>query len=109
MKKLFAVLLVTLTLAGCGTLNTFNGAAINTSEQDYAGFRKNLQATDDMAFIGWNDAACNIKVGALARNATGNPLAVQAVLEACHVPGVAVIQAGSISMTIPTPAKAVGQ
>ncbi|MFL9904695.1 hypothetical protein PQR71_42320 [Paraburkholderia fungorum] len=91
-------------LAGCGSMNAYTGAAINAGESGYAGAKQNLKAIDDAKFIGWADIACTLPLGALQRNATGNPDAVKAVLTACPIPNLAVVSTsnGSISvMTLP--------
>jgi len=92
-------------LSGCGTINAYTGAAINAGESGYAGAKQNLKAIDDAKFIGWADVACTLPLGALQRNATGNPDAVKAVLTACPIPNLAVVSTtnGSISvMALPT-------
>jgi uncharacterized protein YceK len=92
-------------LSGCGTINAYTGAAINAGESGYAGAKQNLKAVDDAKFVGWTDIACTMPLGALQRNATGNPDAVKAVLTACPIPNLAVVSTtnGSISvMTLPT-------
>jgi hypothetical protein len=102
---LVASLGTALALSGCGAMNAYTGAAINAGESDYTGMKQNLQAADDAKFVGWTAIACTMPIGALQRNATGNPDAVQAVLTACPVAGLAVINTknGSISvMTMPT-------
>lgn len=94
-------------MTGCGALNTFTGAQLNSAEANYAGAKQNIKATDDMKLIAWSDAACAMNVGALQRNATGNPYAVNAVLTACPIPNVGVIKAQdgnvSVQFTTPTP------
>lgn len=92
-------------LAGCGALNTYTGAALNAGESNYAGAKQNIKSVDDMKFIVWADAACALPLGSLARNATGNPYAVNAALVACPVPNVGVIQAkdGQVTVQITTP------
>ena len=105
MKRLLFCSAIAASLSGCGSMNAYTGAAINAGESSFTGAKQNLQAIDDAKFIGWMDAACAMPVGALQRNATGNSDAVQAVLTACPVPNMAVINTknGSISvMTIPT-------
>lgn len=96
-----------LVLSACGTLNAYTGAALNAGEAGYAGARQNIKSIDDMKMIAWADAACAMPVGALQRNATGNPFAVNAVLTACPIPNVGVIQAKDgqvqIQFTQPTP------
>jgi hypothetical protein len=102
---LLAAGLVTLAFAGCGSINAYTGAAINAGESGYAGAKQNLKAVDDAKFIGWTDVACTLPLGALQRNATGNPDAVKAVLTACPIPNLAVVSTtnGSISvMALPT-------
>ena len=78
--------IVALCLAGCGAVNSYTGAALTAGTADYAGARTNVQKVDDMAFTAWSDSACDIKLGALARNNTGNANAVAAALKACPVP-----------------------
>jgi hypothetical protein len=93
------------TLSGCGSINAYTGAAINAGESSFTGAKQNIQAIDDAKFIGWLDAACAMPVGALQRNATGNSEAVQAVLTACPIPSVAVVNTrnGTVSdMQMPT-------
>jgi len=74
------------TIAGCGAVNPYIAGVEAKGATDYQGARANLQTADDMAFMVWTDSACNIKLGALKRNATGNPAAVTAVLQACPIP-----------------------
>jgi len=90
-------------LAGCSAINAYTGGIINAGESGYAGARQNVRAIDDAAFVGWSDAACAIKVGALQRNATGNPNAVKAVLTACPVPSVAVLTTTDGTITLMAP------
>ena len=98
-----SILSILTMLSGCTALNAYTGAAINAGESGYAGARQNVQAVDDAAFVGWNDAACAIKLGALKRNATGNPNAVKAVLTACPVSNVAVITSTDGTITLMAP------
>jgi hypothetical protein len=96
--------LLSIALSGCGAINAYTGAAINAGESGFTGAKQNIQAIDDARLIGWMDTACTLPVGALQRNATGNPDAVQAVLTACPVPSMALVSTrnGSVSvMTIP--------
>lgn len=79
-------------LSGCGVLNAYTGAALTTGEANYAGAKQNVMAVSDMKMIMWADAACALPLGALARNATGNPNAVNAALVACPIPNVGVVQ-----------------
>lgn len=106
MNKLF-ILIAALALSACSVLNTFGGAQLNSAEANYAGAKQNVKAADDMKLIAWADAACAMPVGALQRNATGNPYAVNAVLIACPIPNVGVIKAQdgnvSVQFTTPTP------
>jgi len=107
MKTLIAILFA-VSLAGCGTMNAWNGAALNKVESDYSGAKQNLKSFDDMKFVTWADAACAIPLGALQRNATGNPRAVNAVFEACPVAnvGVVTLTAGGMAVqvgTVPAP------
>ena len=94
MKSIFSVVLIAAVslLAGCGTLNAWNSAALTTGAADYTGMRQNIQKTDDMKLQGWIDAACAMNVGALQRAAStsGNGNAITAVFTACPVPGVGV-------------------
>lgn len=86
-------------------MNAYTGAAINAGEANYAGAKQNLKGVDDARFIGWADVACTLPIGALQRNATGNPDAVKAVLTACPIPNLALVNTtnGAISvMTLPT-------
>jgi uncharacterized protein YceK len=105
MAILMCVMIVGMT--GCGAMNTYTGAAINAAESGYAGARQNAKAVDDMKLIAWSDAACAMPLGAIARNATGNPYAVSAVLTACPVPNVGIVQARDgqvqVQFTQPTP------
>jgi len=108
MKKtllLLAAAAVAIALSGCGAMNAYTGGVINAGESGYAGAKQNLEAIDDAKFIAWGDAACTMPLGALQRNATGNPDAVKSVLTACPIPNLAVISTtnGTISvMTLPT-------
>lgn len=108
MKRILMLLaagIVALAFAGCGTINAYTGAAINAGESGYAGAKQNIKAIDDAKFIGWTDIACTLPLGALQRNATGNPDAIKAVLTACPIPGLAVVSTsnGTISvMSLPT-------
>lgn len=98
-------LLAAAALAGCGALNAYTGAALNAGEAGYTGARQNVKSADDMRFILWADSACALPLGALQRNATGNPNAVTAVLTACPVPDVGVIRAtnGGVQVQITSP------
>ena len=73
-------------VAGCSAVNPYIAGVEAKGATDYQGAKANLQTADDMAFMVWTDSACNIKLGALKRNATGNPAAVTAVLQACPIP-----------------------
>lgn len=94
-------------LSGCGALNTYTGAALNAGEANYAGAKQNVKSVDDMKFIVWADSACALPLGSLARNATGNPYAVNAALVACPIPNVGIVQAKdgqvTVQVTSPTP------
>jgi hypothetical protein len=79
-------------LSGCGVMNAYTGAALTTGEANYAGAKQNVMAVSDMKMMMWADAACALPLGALARNATGNPNAVNAALVACPIPNVGVVQ-----------------
>ena len=88
MRK-FSILLILMscaTIAGCSAVNPYIAGVEAKGASDYQGAKANLQTADDMAFMVWTDSACNIKLGALKRNATGNPAAVTAVLQACPIP-----------------------
>lgn len=107
MKRMLlaAGLVASISLCGCGSMNAYTGAVINAGEASYAGAKQNLKAVDDAKFIGWTDIACTLPIGALQRNATGNPDAVKAVLTACPIPNMAMVSTsnGAISvMTLPT-------
>ncbi len=91
-----------LCLSGCGAMNEYTGAALNYTEQGYAGARQNIRSADDMKLVTWADAACALNVGALARNATGNPNIIKAALEACPIPSVGVVSMGAGSINIQT-------
>jgi uncharacterized protein YceK len=99
--------LAALLLSGCGTLNAYTGAALNAAEAGYTGTRQNAKSADDMKFIVWSDSACAIPLGALSRNATGNPNAVSAALTACPVANMGIITAKDgqvqVQLTQPTP------
>jgi hypothetical protein len=73
-------------LSACGTINPYLAGIEAKGASDYQGARANLQTADDMAFTIWVDQSCNIKLGALKRNATGNNAAVIAALSACPIP-----------------------
>lgn len=94
-------------LSGCGAINAYTGASLNAGEANYVGARQNVKSADDMRMILWADAACALPLGALARNATGNPYAVNAALVACPIPNVGIVQAkdGQVQVQIspPTP------
>lgn len=96
-----------LLLSGCGAINAYTGASLNAGEANYVGARQNLKSADDMRMILWADAACALPLGALARNATGNPYAVNAALVACPIPNVGIVQAKDgqvvVQITPPTP------
>ena len=101
-------------LSGCGAMNAYTGAAINAGESGYTGAKQNLQALDDAKFVGWSALACTMPIGALQRNATGNPDAVQAILTACPIAGLALVNTknGSVSVlqlpTVGTPTPTAG-
>ena len=88
-------------LSGCGTINTWTASKDSVIVSDYTAFKKNLQNTDDQEFEAWADAACNVKVGALQRNASGKQGNVKAVFDACPVPTLIVISNGTASYTVP--------
>lgn len=85
------LILFGLSFAGCGTMNAYTSAALVTAGSDYEGAKKNLQDLDDIKFKAWVDMAATIPAGALQRNNTGNPNAVRAVLLACPIRGVGII------------------
>ena len=108
MKKiLFSILLFIIgpafLMTGCGAMNAYTGAVLTAGGSDYAGAKKNLQAMDDMRLQAWLDQACTMPLGALARNATGNPNAITAVLSACPVLNMGVVKmtGGNVSINIP--------
>jgi hypothetical protein len=93
-------------LSACGAMNTYTGAALNAGEANYTGAKQNIKSADDMKLIMWADSACALPLGALARNATGNPYAINAALVACPIPNVGIVQAkdGVVQVQItPTP------
>lgn len=93
-------------LSACGAMNTYTGAALNAGEANYTGAKQNIRSADDMKLIIWADSACALPLGALARNATGNPYAINAALVACPIPNVGIVQAkdGVVQVQItPTP------
>lgn len=96
-----------LALSACGTLNAYTGAALNSGEANYGGAKQNAKSVDDMKMIVWADSACSLPLGALQRNATGNPYAVNAALVACPIPNVGIVQAKDgqvqVQLTPPTP------
>jgi hypothetical protein len=93
-------------MTGCGAMNAYYGAALNSGEANYTGAKKNIQATDDLSFMTWADSACALHLGSLQRNATGNPGAVAAALIACPVPNVGVVRmdqtTGQVNVTTTT-------
>jgi len=96
-----------LALSACGALNAYTGAALNAGEAGYTGAKQNAKSADDMKMIIWADTACMLPLGALQRNATGNPYAVNAALVACPIPNVGIVQAKDgqvqVQITPPTP------
>lgn len=107
LPMLFVLIVGALLLSGCGALNAYTGAALNSAEAGYSGAKQNIKSADDMRFITWADAACALPLGSLARNATGNPYAVNAALTACPIPNVGIVQAKDgqvrVELTQPTP------
>ena len=95
-----------LVLSACGALNTYTGAALNSGEANYSGAKQNAKSVDDMKMIVWADTACSLPIGALQRNATGNPYAVNAALVACPIPNVGIVQAkdGQVQVQLTSPA-----
>ena len=89
-------------LCGCGAINSYTAGVLANGAQDYVGARSNLQKIDDMEFTTWSDSACNIKLGAVKRNATGNPNAPEAVLKACTITNPVTTLQSQASLT-PTP------
>lgn len=96
-----------LALSACGALNAYTGAALNSGEANYSGAKQNAKSADDMKMIVWADTACSLPIGALQRNATGNPYAVNAALVACPIPNVGIVQAKDgqvqVQLTPPVP------
>jgi len=93
-------------IGGCGTLNAYTSAALNAQQADYAGAKKNAQATSDAAFKAWTDAACALPLGALQRNDTGNPGAPSAAMAACPAANAGVSVVGGALLQQQTPATA---
>lgn len=75
-----------LSLSGCGAMNSYTSAILTSGASDYEGAKANVQKADDLGFAAWADSACDIKLGALKRNNTGNTNAVTAALYACPIP-----------------------
>lgn len=107
LPMLVVLIIGAVALSGCGSLNAYTGAALNAAEAGYSGAKQNAKSADDMKFILWADTACAIPLGSLARNATGNPYAVNAALTACPIPNVGIVQAKDgqvqVQLTQPTP------
>lgn len=100
MKRILLLMAIAATLPGCTAFNAYTGAAINAGEASSAGAIQNIKAIDDAKYTGWVQAACAMPIGALQRNNTGNAQANQAILTACPIPGVAVVNAASGSITM---------
>lgn len=99
---LTAVTLGALALGGCTAMNQMGAAFNNYTAANYTSLKNNIQNRQDQDFKAWSDYSCNIPLGALQRNVTGNPEAVKAAVEACP-PGGGVASSQS-TLTAVTPA-----
>lgn len=79
----YVILLLAASLCGCNALNSYESAALNNGNADYAGARANLQKVDDDKLQFWKDSACTLNLGALQR--AKDPSEVKAALLACPV------------------------
>ena len=106
MKKIILIAAVAASLSACGTMNSFTAASLSSAQADGAQTIANIQKTDDMKFQAWSESACAMNLGALQRNATGNPNAIKGVLELCPVPNMGIVSvnssSGSIAITAPS-------
>jgi uncharacterized protein YceK len=87
LSMIFLSLIAVMVLSSCGSLNNATSAFLNQSASDYNGFKANVKSIDDTRLKAWTDEACAMPLGAIARNATGNPNVPQAIFTACPVPG----------------------
>ena len=96
-----AVAALSIFVTGCAGINAGLGAGIVQADADAAGAAKNIEALNDRAFRAWQVSAGALTLGAIGRNGTGNPMAVQAALMAAGVSNVGVvgIQNGQVIMT----------
>lgn len=96
------ILLVLSALPGCGSMNAAIGGAINAGTADAQGAIQNQKAIDDRMMKAWADAAGALTLGALGRNGTGNPQAVQAALLAAGVNNIGVVTIANGQITVST-------
>jgi len=105
MKRILMLLaagFVTLAFAGCGAINAYTGAAINAGEASAAGAIQNVKAIDDAKYAAWVQSACALPIGALQRNNTGNSQANKAVMTACPIAGMAIVDTSTGSISVST-------
>lgn len=108
MKRLAlaAAAIASLSLGACGTINSFTAGALSSAQANSAQTIANIQKADDLKFSAWANSACAMNLGALQRNATGNPNAVKGVLELCPVPNMGIITVnqagGTVGLTVPS-------
>jgi uncharacterized protein YceK len=88
---------VLLSLAGCGAMNEYTGAALNYTEQGYAGAKQNVKNAEAAKTQMWADAAGLLTVEGLSQ---AQPNVIEAALKVHPLPGVAIIHSSDGSIVI---------
>lgn len=80
-------------LAGCNAINSAVSGGTNYLSASEAGAKSNQQHIDDLGLKTLLDTMCITPYGAIVRNASGNPNAPRAIVDACGLPqGITLIQ-----------------
>ena len=97
----FVLVAVLAQLSGCAGMNAATSAGLTQVEADAYAAAMNVQKINNAAFQAWQLQAGSLTLGAIGRNASGNPDAVQAALMAAGVRNVGVvgIQNGQVFLT----------
>ena len=89
-------------LAGCGTINSFTAAQLSAAQANASQAVANKQKLDDLKMDALVTGACDINLGALQRNASGNPNAIIGILELCPLPNVGVVKLTNGTINVQT-------
>jgi hypothetical protein len=94
---LLVMSLIIVTGAGCGAMNEYTGAALNYTEQGYAGAQQNVKNIEGAKVKVWADSAKLLTLEGLSQ---APPSVIEAALKVAPIPGVAIIHSSDGSIII---------